>query len=275
MSVPDIAPVVHSRRMPRSWLFAPGHNEKLLVKVFDAGADVVLLDLEDAVPPQLKDRARDLVAEVAAERSCWVRVNRPLTDECQRDLAALAGVAKGLRLPKVETGSDVDWVAQRAPGVPLDCTVESARGLLAAFDIASRPSCVSISFGGLDFVADLGIPGGEQETLFARSFLVVALRAAGKPAPSDGVHVQIGDDDGLRKEAEAARRLGFFGKSAIHPRQVPIINDVFTTSPAEIAWAERVLAAFEAAGGGATKLPDGEFVDRAVAERARKMLRER
>jgi citrate lyase subunit beta/citryl-CoA lyase len=261
--------------MPRSWLFAPGHDEKLLVRVFDAGADIVLLDLEDAVPPQLKDRARDLVGQVAAERNCWVRVNRPHTAECERDLAALAGVAKGLRLPKVEAASEVDWAAQRVPGMPLDCTIESARGLLATFEIVSRPSCVSISYGGQDFAADVGIPGGEQETLFARSFLVVASRAALKPPPSDGVHVLIDDDDGLRKEAEAARRLGFFGKSAIHPRQVPIINDVFATSPAEIAWAERVMAAFEAAGGAATKLPDGEFVDLAVVERARKLLGQR
>jgi citrate lyase subunit beta/citryl-CoA lyase len=232
----------------------------------------VLLDLEDAVPPGLKDRARELVTHVAAERSCWVRVNRPLTDQCRRDIAALAGVAKGLRLPKVEAVSDVEWVAQLAPGVPLDCTIESARGLLAAFGIASHPACASLAYGGLDFAADLGIPGGEQETLFARSFLVVACRAAGKPPPSDGVHVLIDDDEGLREEAEAARRLGFFGKSAIHPGQVPIINDVFRTSPAELAWAQRVLAAFEAAGGAATKLVDGEFVDRAVMERARRLL---
>jgi citrate lyase subunit beta / citryl-CoA lyase len=244
-----------------------------LGKVFDAGADVVLLDLEDAVPPDLKNRARELVAKVAAQRPCWVRVNRPLTDECERDLAALAGVAKGLRLPKVESASDVEWAAHLAPGLPLDCTIESARGLLAAFDIATRTSCVSLSFGSLDFAADLGIPGGEQETLFARSFLVVASRAAGKSPPSDGVHSLIDDDDGLRREAQAARRLGFFGKSAIHPRQVPIINEVFMTSPQEVAWAERVLAAFEASGGAATKLPDGEFVDLAVAERARKLLR--
>ena len=261
--------------MQRSWLFAPGHDEKLLAKVFGAGADVVLLDLEDAVPPHLKDRARELVAQVAAARACWVRVNKPLTDECQRDLAALAGMAKGFRVPKVESAADVEWVAKRAPGVPLDCTVESARGLLVAFDIASHSACASLAYGGLDFVADLGISGGEQETLFARSFLVVASRAAGKPPPSDGVHVLIDDDDGLRTEAEAARRLGFFGKSAIHPRQVSIINEVFTTSPEELMWAERVLAAFEASGGAATKLPDGEFVDKAVAERARRLLRGR
>src|ERR1700694_4127444 len=79
--------------MPRSWLFAPGNNEKLLSKVFDAEADIVLLDLEDSVPTHLKDRARDLVAEVATSRSCWVRINRPFTDACELDLAALAEVA--------------------------------------------------------------------------------------------------------------------------------------------------------------------------------------
>ena len=234
---------------------------------------MVLLDLEDAVPPDLKDQARILVAGIAAHQPCWVRVNRPLTDTCGRDLEALAGVAKGLRLPKVEDASDIAWVAERVPGMPLDCTIESARGLLAAFEIARHPACASVSFGGLDFAADLGIAGGEQETLFARSFLVVASRAAGKPPPSDGVHTMIDDDDGLRRETEGARRLGFFGKSAIHPRQVPIINEVFTPTLGELEWADRVLAAFDSAGGGATKLPDGEFVDLAVAERARHLLR--
>jgi citrate lyase subunit beta/citryl-CoA lyase len=234
---------------------------------------VVLLDLEDAVPPAAKDRARALVAEVAAHKPCSVRVNRPRTDACRRDLEALAGVVRGLRLPKVESAADVAWVAELAPGLPLDCTIESARGLLAAHEIADHPTCASLAYGGLDLAADLGIAGGERETLFARSYLVVACRAAGKPPPSDGVYPMIDDDDGLRKEAEAARRLGFFGKSAIHPRQVPIINQAFTPTAAELAWAMRVLSAFEASGGAATKLPDGEFVDLAVAERARQLVR--
>jgi citrate lyase subunit beta / citryl-CoA lyase len=258
--------------MVRSWLFAPGHDERRLSKVFNASADTVLLDLEDAVPPNLKDRARDLVAQVAAVRTCWVRVNRPRTEECRRDLEALAGVVGGVRLPKVESAADVAWATERAPGVLLDCTIETARGLLAAPEIASHPSCASLSYGGLDLAADLGVGGGQQETLFARSLLVVISRAARKPPPSDGVHTLIDDDDGLRREAQAARRLGFFGKSAIHPRQVPIINSVFMPSPREVEWAHRVLSAFEASDGAATKLPDGEFVDKAVAERAQKLL---
>jgi len=259
-------------RSPRSWLFAPGHNEKLLRLVFDAGADVVLLDLEDAVPPDIKDRAREMVAAVAAARPCWVRVNRAGSELCERDLEALAGSALGLRIPKVESAEEVAWVAERAPEVPLDCTIESARGVLAAYEIASAPACTLLSYGGLDLAVDLGIGGGEDETLFARSYLAVAARAAGKPPPSDGVHPLLDDDDGLRKTAEFARRLGFFGKSALHPRQVPIINSVFASTPEELAWANKVLSAFEASGGAATRTADGEFVDLPVAERARRLL---
>jgi citrate lyase subunit beta/citryl-CoA lyase len=259
-------------RQPRSWLFAPGHSEKLLRQVFEAGADVALLDLEDAVPPEIKGRAREMVASVAARSRCWVRVNRSGSEDCARDLAAVAGLVAGIRVPKVESAAEVAWVAERAPGVALDCTIESARGVVAAFAIASAPACTFISYGGLDLAADLGIPGGEQETLFARSYLVVAARAAGKPPPSDGVHPMLYDDDGLRKEAEAARRLGFFGKSAIHPRQIPIIHEVFAPTPEELGWAKRVLSAFEESGGAATRTADGEFVDLPVAERARRLL---
>ncbi|MGH7765586.1 MAG: HpcH/HpaI aldolase/citrate lyase family protein [Candidatus Dormibacteraceae bacterium] len=259
-------------RLIRSWLFAPGHDSKLLSKVFGVGADAVLLDLEDAVPPALKARARQLVTEVAATTPCWVRVNRPRTAECALDLEALRGLVLGFRLPKVEGAAEVEWAAERAPGTPLDCTIESARGVQNVDEIARAPACTSLSYGGIDLAVDLGIAGGDQETLFARSAIVIAARAAGKPPPSDGIHVRLHDDEGLRLEAHEARRLGFFGKSAIHPRQVPIINDAFTTTPAEIAWAERVLAAFEASGGAATKLADGEFIDRPMAERARRLL---
>lgn len=256
-------------RRVRSWLFAPGHDSRLLVKVFDCGADEVLLDLEDAVPPHMKAKARQMVAEVAAARRCWVRVNRPSTEECALDLAALNGRVAGFRLPKVESATEVTWVASRAPGIPLDCTIESARGVLNVVEIAGAPGCSLLSYGGIDLAVDLGIGRDEAELGYARSAIAIAARAAGKPPPSDGIHSKLHDDDGLRLECEAARRLGFFGKSAIHPRQVPIINEAFTPTQAELTWADRVLAAFEASGGAATRLEDGEFVDLPVAERAR------
>jgi citrate lyase subunit beta / citryl-CoA lyase len=261
--------------LPRSWLFAPGHDEKLLRKVFEVGADAVLLDLEDAVPAGHKDRARQMVAEVASSKGCWVRVNRAHTEDCARDVAALAGRVVGLRIPKVESAAEVAWVAERAPGIPLDCTIESARGVLAAVEIASAPACTLLSYGGLDLAADLGSFPGDQETLYARSHLVLAARAAGKPQPSDGIHPLIDDDEGLRREALAAKRMGFFGKAAIHPRQVPIINDVFAPTEDELAWAKRVLQVFKESGGAATKTAGGEFVDLPVADRARKILAQR
>lgn len=257
---------------PRSWLFAPGHDEKLLRKVFEVGADAVVLDLEDAVPPSLKNRARALVARVAATKSCWVRVNRANSSECELDLKALGDHPAGIRLPKVESPDEVEWVAKRAPGIELDCTIESARGVLAAKEIAACGACSRISYGGLDLAADAGMTAGDRETLFARSFLVLAARAAGKPPPSDGVYPLINDMKGLRSEAVDARKLGFFGKSAIHPTQIATINEVFAPTDQELEWARRVLDAFDAADGAATRLAGGEFVDKPVAERARRLL---
>ena len=130
--------------MIRSWLYAPGHNPPLLEKVFGAGADAVLLDLEDAVPDQAKREARRLVARYAAQSPAWVRVNRSRTDTCAADLDAVADSVCGIRIPKVESVDDVAWVAERAPGLPLFCSIETARGVLHAAEIASHPtSCDS------------------------------------------------------------------------------------------------------------------------------------
>jgi citrate lyase subunit beta/citryl-CoA lyase len=126
--------------MDRSYLFAPGHNEKLLSKVFDAGADAVMLDLEDAVPIDHKDTARRLVAEVLVDHPAWVRVNAAGTDLCAADLETVGAVAHGIRIPKTESPDDVRWVAERAPGKPIICAIESARGVLAARPASSGPS---------------------------------------------------------------------------------------------------------------------------------------
>ena len=258
--------------MNRSYLFAPGHNTKLLRKVFEAGADAVILDLEDAVPPEHKDDARRLVAEVLPLHPAWVRVNAARTAVCEADLEAVAEHAAGIRVPKAESAEDVQWVAERAVGKPLLCAIETARGVLAAREIAEVPSVHCLALGGVDLRRDLNIGEGELETLYVRSHLVVISRAVGLEPPIDSVYPRLGDEDGLRREAHFARRLGFFGKSAIHPRQIPVLHHVFTPSEDEIAWADRVLAAFEASSGAAVQLPDGEFVDLPVAQRARRLL---
>jgi citrate lyase subunit beta/citryl-CoA lyase len=258
--------------MYRSYLFAPGHNRKLLARVFEAGADTVMLDLEDAVPPDAKERARAMVAEVLADRSAWVRINAVGTAVAAADLAAIAGLAAGIRIPKVESAADVQWVHDRAPDTPLICAIESACGLMAAPEIAQADGVRHLSLGGVDLQRDLGAGDGNLQTLYARSHLVVVSRAAGLAPPIDSVYARLNDDDGLRAQAEFARSLGFFGKSAIHPRQLQILHEVFTPSDEELDWARTVIEAFDASGGNATKLVDGEFVDLPVAVRARRLL---
>jgi citrate lyase subunit beta / citryl-CoA lyase len=258
--------------MHRSYLFAPGHNAKLLGKVFDAGADAVMLDLEDAVPPDAKQVARARVAETLLERPAWVRVNAVRSEDCAADLGAVAGRAAGIRIPKTESAEDVQWVADRAPGTPLICAIESARGVLAAPEIALVPGVRHLSIGGVDLRRDLNCGEGNLPTLYARSHLVLASRAAGIEPPIDSVYPHLNDEAGLRAETEFARSLGFFGKSAIHPRQLAVLHDVFTPSEQEIQWAREVLAGFAASGGGALRLASGEFVDLPVANRARRLL---
>jgi citrate lyase subunit beta/citryl-CoA lyase len=258
--------------MDRSYLFAPGHNAKLLGKVFDAGADAVMLDLEDAVPPEAKATARAMVAEVLTAHPAWVRVNAAHTAWCEDDLAAVAEHAYGIRIPKVESAADVEWVTARAPGTPIICAIESARGVLAAQDIAAVPGVRFLAMGGVDLQRDLNTTGGNLQTLYARSHLVLASRAAGIEPPIDSVYPQLDDPAGLREQAEFTRSLGFFGKSAIHPRQINILHQVFTPTSKEISWAEQVVEAFDAAGGEAFQLPSGEFVDLPVADRARRLL---
>src|SRR6476620_6593895 len=231
-----------------------------------------MLDLEDVVPPDAKPTARAMVAEVLTEHTAWVRVNAAQTPWCEADLGAVADRAFGIRIPKVESAADVRWVTERAPGKPIICAIESARGVLAAQEIAEVPGVRFLAMGGVDLQRDLNTSGGNLQTLYARSHLVLASRAAGIEPPIDSVFPLLDDTDGLRDQAQFARSLGFFGKSAIHPRQLETLHDVFTPTAVEIEWAQSVLAGFEEAGGGGVALPSGEFVDLPVAERARRLL---
>ena len=259
--------------MDRSYLFAPGHNAKLLAKVFGAGADAVMLDLEDAVPPDAKAAARRLVAQALIDHPAWVRVNAARTDWCEADLEAVGELAFGIRIPKTESAEDVEWVIDRIPaGTPLICAIESARGVLAAQAIAAVPGVRHLAMGGVDLQRDLNAGNGNLQTLYVRSHLVLASRAAGIGPPIDSVYPRLDDPAGLREQAQFARSLGFFGKSAIHPRQLDVLHDVFSPSDDELSWAREVLAASDAAGGEALCLPSGEFVDLPVVERARRLL---
>jgi HpcH/HpaI aldolase/citrate lyase family len=142
----------------------------------------------------------------------------------------VGAVAHGIRIPKTESPDDVRWVAERAPGKPIICAIESARGVLAAYDIARVPGVRHLAMGGVDLQRDLHAGNGNLQTLYVRSQLVIASRAAGIERPIDSVYPQLDDETGLLEQAQFALSLGFFGKSAIHPRQLTVLHEVFTPS---------------------------------------------
>src|SRR5215471_7124668 len=205
----------------RSWLYAPGNNAKLLERVFTAGADAVILDLEDAVPPGEKLRARSMVAEAVRSRAgrkgpaVFVRVNHPDTGLAEADVKAMVGPGlDGLRVPKVESADTVASIARwSGGGIPLVCNIESAAGVWNARDVAATsPDVLTLAFGSADFLRDVhGLATPEAlETLHARSQLVLACRVVGVRPPVDGVYPQLVDDAGLEQTTRQSRALGFF-----------------------------------------------------------------
>jgi citrate lyase subunit beta/citryl-CoA lyase len=280
----------------RSYLFAPGNREDLLDKVFAAGADAIVLDLEDAVPLAHKAHARELVASAIDRRvgrqgpSAFVRINALATELWQADVSAIVrpGVT-GLRVAKAESPVDVanldQWVSRlegergMASGtIELTLAIESAVGVERATELAaSSPRVKNLCFGAADFCADVGVDPSQlgYETLFAQSRIVVSSRVAGLDPPIASVHTDLSDDRGLRETSEAARRLGYCGRSCVHPRQVATVNGVFTPGPETIERARRLIHSYESAlahGLGATTAAGGEFVDPAVLRRARAVL---
>ncbi|QYJ16591.1 Citrate lyase subunit beta [Rubrobacter xylanophilus DSM 9941] len=267
----------------RSYLYVPGSDPRRIEKALSSEADAVIIDLEDAVVPDRKDEARKNVAGVLEReptKPVFVRVNAPGSALCERDVEAVArpGLA-GLRLPKTESPEEVRRIAERLEelgcGAVIQCLIESALGLEMAFELArSHPRVTALAPGEADLAADLGV-SGEEGLLYARSRVVAASRAAGLQGPVQSVYTDVRDLEGLRRSTEAGKRLGFFGRSAIHPAQVPVINEIFTPTGEEVARARELLQAMEraaASGTGAFALEDGRFVDEAVVRAARLTL---
>lgn len=256
----------------RSYLFVPGNRPERFDKACAAGADAVIVDLEDAVPAPDKRAARDALAAWASpEHPVLVRVNSAESEWFRDDLAlcSLPGVA-GVVLPKAE--QERDLAAIRAAGaqtiLPL---IESALGLWNAPELARSPRVQRLVFGAIDFSFDLRIKEGHEQLLYFRSQLVLVSRVAGIEAPVDGVTVAIDDLDWVREDTGLARSLGFGGKLCIHPRQVPTVNAGFAPTAAEKDWAARVLEAAANANGAAVAV-DGKMVDRPVMLIAQQML---
>ncbi|MEU3980515.1 CoA ester lyase [Streptomyces sp. NPDC026672] len=258
----------------RSWLFVPGDRPPLFAKAAASAADVVVLDLEDAVAPADKDRARAEVARYTAAHPAYVRVNAADTEFHAADVAAFgAGSAVlGLVVPKVDDPDDVSrTVRHLRTDVPVVALVETAAGVENASLIAAHPATARLAFGSVDFGLDVAALGDGEEMLYARSRLVIASRAAGIAAPVDGVTTDLDDARRTTADAVRARRLGFGGKLCVHPRQAESVNAAFTPSAEEIRWAERVVAAMSASGGSAVRV-DGQMIDHPRLMSARRIL---
>lgn len=256
-------------------------------------SDVVIIDLEDAVPSSEKSKAREQLKDfITKERRCalYIRVNALCTGLTIDDLnIVVAPGIDGIMLPKVEHPGDVDkveWYLSHLESklslafgtldlIPL---IENAIGLHNAYDIAkSSPRVKRLSFGGVDYSTDLGIKltDNSQELFFARSQIVNASRAAGLDSPIDTVYPDIKNKAGLERDARIAFQLGFQGKMVIHPDQIESVNTIFAPSQEDVYYAQRVIAAFEEAeakGQAAIALDNGKFIDYPVVHNARRIL---
>lgn len=263
---------------PLTWLYVPGDRPHVVAKALLCGADVVVIDLEDAVAPDRKDYARAATAELLSEPQpvpVHVRVNTLDGPWAAADLEAVARLrgVTGLRLPKVVSPEQVTRVAEGTHGTApaLYALLETALGIERAHAIASaHPSLRGISLGESDLRADLGVRD-DTGLDWSRSRIVVAARAAGLPPPAQSVYPDIRDLDGLAASCGRGRTLGFLGRTAIHPRQLPVIKRAYLPTPREIEQAETIVKA-AAAQQGAQALPDGRFIDAAVVAAARRTL---
>ena len=277
----------------RSLLFAPGNHARRVQKALTLDADIVVLDLEDAVAIAEKPAAREKVVtafQTPRRALGYVRINAFDTPFCFDDLQAVvtSGV-DGIVLPKVESPAQlvaVDWAIAAlerarglgAGGIDLMPIIETGRGMAALRDVARSGTRVRrLSFGAGDYTLDVGMRWTfeERELDHARTAIVVESRAAGLDPPVDTVFIHLGKPDAFRHSTELARDLGFQGKLCIHPEQVGPVNAVFTPTDDEIAKSKRYVAAFEEAEakGSASIEVDGYFIDYPIVEKARRALR--
>ena len=270
-------------RVRRSLLFVPAVRPDRYPKALATGADAVCIDLEDGVAFAAKDEAREAALALFAGRApvraeVSLRINDPKTDLGQRDLDAVrrSGIRPdALMLPKCDGPEEIRDVAGALGGalsdLPLIVMVETARGVAAAEAIsAATPTVSAIFFGAIDFAADVGCEVGWDAALYARSRVVVAAAVAGVGA-LDSPYMDVFALDGLAAESRRTRGLGFGGKAAIHPTQVPVIQTAFSPAAEEVAWARRIVEAYDRNEGGVL-LVDGKLIERPVIASAKRTL---
>lgn len=279
----------------RSLLFVPGNKPRMHEKAAASGADALILDLEDSVPPAEKPAARPMVREALETirgPALYVRVNGDGTPWLAEDLEAIVCQGMdGILLPKVEQvatvrrACDLLAAAEERARLPRERTqiilqIESALGVRNTYELAGASARVASVCPGTardgDLQRDLGASWSLNgpEFAYARGKVLVDAKAAGIAYPLDGVFADFQDDEGFLAEATLSRRMGYFGKTLIHPRQIPLAHRAFTPAAKEVAYYRRLLEAFDAAvaAGSAAVNLEGTMVDVAMAERARRFL---
>jgi len=280
----------------RSWLFVPGHRQRMIDKAFGLNADAIMLDIEDGVAPNEKDAARKNIAESLGREKApgsparYVRINAIGHARMDADLEAVIRPGlEGLVCPKVDTPDEVRKIDAilndkepknnlKKSSVKLLIAIESPRGLLNAPAIAASSTRVAgLLFGAEDFGREIGLPtvreGEARDLIYARSSMVIAAACSHVQAV-DGVWVDLNDSQGLLGFAKQSRQLGFSGMSCIHPSQVDAINTTFSPTAEEIDYCQKVLQAFEEANarGDGSIAFGGQLIDRPIVERARRTI---
>ena len=259
----------------RSWLFVPGNRQDRFVKAATSGADRVILDLEDAVAPDAKEEARHRLVGVMipANIPVYMRVNAVGTPWFEGDVAVAARLAiAGILLPKAESADHVARVRAKLPAtqriVPI---IETALGAWNVLEVARASRVERLVFGALDFQLDTGMHDEGDTLATVRSQIAIASRIAGIGAPIDAVSLSFDDEAVMTAEAARSRRFGFGGKLCIHPKQIPIANNAFRPSIADVEWAHGLLAELAGRPGDAVFSFRGSLVDRPVIERAKRI----
>ena len=281
--MPTAADPSPARRVRRSVLFVPAVRPDRFAKAVATGADAVCLDLEDGVSFVQKDEARDKALALLSDRpqvraEVVLRINEPESELGERDLDALLASdvrPDALMVPKVGGADTLEALehrlAAKLPRLPLIVQIETARGLAAVHEIATASADIAVLFfGAVDLSAELGCAIEWDALLYARS-RVVAAAALAEVEAMDTPFMDVAAPSRLEEESRATRRLGFTGKAAIHPTQVPIIQAAFSPPPDAVAWARRIVAAYEANAGGVL-LVDGKLIERPVIASAQRIL---
>ena len=267
----------------RSMLFAPGNKYELLQKFSKIQPDIAIIDLEDAVPDSEKQVARENLQKYAQEDktavTTYVRVNALVSQHFEEDIRSIPPQIAGIVIPKVNDASDIERATQaierNSVSAKILVGIETVKGLMSIQDIFGTASVFAAYFGAEDYIHDLGglRTDGNDEVLFARTQIGISSRLFGVPVV-DQIVADFSNSERFMKEAQQAKSLGFTGKLCIHPSQVPLANQSFSSTPEEIQLALELLKVYDeaVANGTASIVYNGQMVDEALAKQARRIL---